>query len=96
MLTIRTDGDGTLRLRGRFDASQAERAEAELARLSGATTVDLSGLDYISSVGLGVLLKTQKRLRAGGGEGLRLVGVSPHIHDIFRLSGFHRVFEIER
>ena len=44
-------------------------------------------------VGLGVLLKTQKRLMGGGGR-LRLVGLSPHLRDIFVYSGFDRLFEI--
>ena len=41
-------------------------------------TLDLSGLDYISSAGLGVLLKTQKRLMGTGGK-LRLAGLKPHL-----------------
>ncbi len=57
-------------------------------------TLDMGRLDYISSAGLGVLLKTQKRLMAGGG-GLRLVNVSRHINDIFSYSGFDKLFEIE-
>jgi anti-sigma B factor antagonist len=55
--------------------------------------VDLTGLEYISSAGLGVLLKTQKRLMASG-RGLRLVNANRHIHDIFRYSGFDKIFEI--
>ena len=50
-------------------------------------TLDCSGLEYISSAGLGVLLKTQKRLLAPGGK-LRLAGVNRHLQDIFGYSGF--------
>ena len=57
-------------------------------------TLDCRGLDYISSAGLGVLLKTQKRLMASGGR-LRLAGVRPHLRDIFVYSGFDKLFEIE-
>ena len=57
-------------------------------------TLDCRGLEYISSAGLGVLLKTQKRLTASAGK-LRLTGVSRHLLDIFRYSGFDQIFEIE-
>ena len=43
--------------------------------------------------GLGVLLKTQKRVMASG-QGLRLVNVNKHIRDIFKYAGFDRIFEI--
>jgi anti-anti-sigma factor len=60
----------------------------------GRRRFDCSALDYISSAGLGVLLKTQKRLLASGGK-LRLAGVTRHLQDIFGYSGFDRLFEIE-
>jgi anti-sigma B factor antagonist len=56
--------------------------------------LDCSGLDYISSAGLGVLLKTQKRLMAVGGQ-LRLTRVNRHIRDIFQYSGFDKILEIQ-
>ena len=54
---------------------------------------DFAGLEYISSAGLGVLLKTHKRLLASSGK-LRLAGVGPHLKDIFTYSGFDQLFEI--
>ena len=57
-------------------------------------TLDCRGLEYISSAGLGVLLKTQKRLVAAGGK-VRLAGVNRHVQDIFVYSGFDQLFEIE-
>jgi anti-sigma B factor antagonist len=56
--------------------------------------LDLAALEYISSAGLGVLLKTQKRLMATGGK-VRLAGVGAHLRDIFVYSGFDQLFEIE-
>ena len=94
MLTIDAGPDGSLRLAGRFDASQAAQAQGAFDRVSGAVRVDCSRLEYISSAGLGVLLKTQKRLAGGGGK-LRLGGVSRHIRDIFEYSGFDQIFDIE-
>lgn len=94
MLTIETTPEGRLALAGRLDASQAPAAQAAFDRTQGAVVVDCARLDYLSSAGLGVLLKTQKRLMAAGG-GLRLVGVSRHVHDIFVFSGFDQIFTIE-
>ena len=80
-------------LNGRLDAAQCDKALQFLDGLPAPRVIDLAGLDYISSAGLGVLLKTQKRVMAGG-QGLRLVNASKHIRDIFKYAGFDRIFEI--
>ena len=94
MLAIEQDANGHVLVAGRFDAAQCPAAQAFLDKLQGSVTLDCSRLEYISSAGLGVLLKTQKRLMAGAG-GLRLSGVSRHLRDIFQYSGFDQIFEIE-
>jgi anti-sigma B factor antagonist len=94
MFTIENRPDGVVVLAGRLDSAQASNAQSFLDRLQGAVTLDCRGLEYISSAGLGVLLKTQKRLMASAGK-LRLVGVNRHLRDIFRYSGFDQIFEIE-
>ncbi|MEO8346490.1 MAG: STAS domain-containing protein [Betaproteobacteria bacterium] len=88
------EGRGVVVVAGRLDAAQAAAAQAFLDPLQGTVTLDCSGLEYISSAGLGVLLKTQKRLLAAAGK-LRLTGANRHIQDIFRYSGFDQIFEIE-
>lgn len=82
-----------VRLEGRLDAANAVKAQAFLDQVAGECVLDLSGLDYISSAGLGVLLKTHKRLMANG-QGIKLINVHNHIHDIFRYSGFDKLFDI--
>ena len=94
MLEINYGDRGQIVLSGRFDASQAERAEAFLMKVAESREVDLGGLQYISSLGLGVLLATQKRLMSSG-HGLKLTNVRGHIREIFHFSGFEQVFEIE-
>jgi len=79
---------------GRLDAAQSDKAEAFMSNLSASHTVDFERLEYISSAGLAILLKTQKRLSGSGGA-LKIVNVNKHIHDIFRYSGFTAIFEIE-
>jgi len=94
MLAIDHGPDGKVVLTGRLDAAQAAAAQAFLDREQGLVTLDCRGLEYISSAGLGVLLKTQKRLMASGGK-LRLTGVTRHLRDVFQYSGFDQILEIE-
>ena len=94
MLTFNLANDGTIAAVGRFGAAESAVAQAFLDRIEGPVTLDCSQLEYISSAGLGVLLKTQKRL-ARANAGVRLVSVRPQLMEIFRFSGFDRIFEIE-
>lgn len=94
MLAIDFGANGNVVIAGRLDAAQCGAAQAFLDGVQGRVTLDCSRLEYISSAGLGVLLKTQKRLMASSG-GLRLSGVSRHIQDIFQYSGFDQIFEID-
>jgi anti-sigma B factor antagonist len=94
MLAIDFRQDGAVVLAGRLDAAQSPAAQSFLDKVQGTVTLDCSQLEYISSAGLGVLLKTQKRLLASAGK-LRLTGLKPHLRDIFTYSGFDQLFEIE-
>jgi len=93
MFEIVTNDEGIVAVEGRLDAAQAVKAQTFLDKVEGQCVLDLAKLEYISSAGLGVLLKTHKRLM-GAGSGIKLVNVSHHIHDIFRYSGFDKLFEI--
>ena len=94
MLEIGLGDEGVIVLAGRLDASQSEKAQSFLDSVADASILDFSNLEYISSAGLGVLLKTQKRIVAAAGSGLKIVNVSNHINDIFRYSGFDKLFVI--
>ena len=93
MIEVVLADDGTVIVKGRLDAAQAVKAQAFLDQVEGQCVLDLAKLEYISSAGLGVLLKTHKRLM-GVGSGIKLINVNNHIHDIFRYSGFDKLFEI--
>jgi len=93
MFEIRMGELGEVVMSGRLDAAQCDRALQFLDGVAAPRVVDLAGLEYISSAGLGVLLKTQKRAMAAG-QGLQLVNVNRHIRDIFRFAGFDRIFEV--
>lgn len=94
MFEIKTGEDGTIRMRGRFDASQVDAATSAFAGIAEDRTVDFSELTYISSAGLGLLFATQRRLVDAGNKGLRLTNLNPHIREVFRIAGFDRIFEI--
>jgi anti-sigma B factor antagonist len=94
MLDIRVGEKGEIVLSGRFDASQAVKAETFMAALTESRNVDVGDLQYVSSAGLGVLLATQKRLMATG-HALRLVNVRGHVREVLHYSGFDQIFEID-
>ena len=95
MFSIGIDEAGMIVAEGRLDAAMAPQAQEFLDTdaAAGAGVLDLAKLEYISSAGLGVLLRTHKRLVAAG-SGLKLVNVNSHINDIFMYSGFDKLFEI--
>jgi len=93
MFEIEFGDEGIVVVDGRLDAAQAVKAQIFLDQVEGQCILDLAKLEYISSAGLGVLLKTHKRLM-GSGSGVKLINVNHHIHDIFRYSGFDKLFEI--
>lgn len=95
MFEISFGPGGIITFAGRLDAAQCARAQEFIEAATVLEAFDFSALEYISSAGLGVLLKTHKRLIASGSR-LRLVNVSSHIYDIFRFSGFDKVFDVER
>ena len=87
-----------VRPEGRIDTNTSEELERWLmSRIDGSLkrlVVDMSGIDYISSAGLRVLLMTVKKLRGSGGQ-LVLGGLNPSVRQIFELAGFLSIFAVE-
>ena len=94
MFDIRIDNNNEILLSGRFDASQVEKATTIFDDINKSYIVNFKDLDYISSAGLSVLLKTQKRLNETENK-LKLKNLNKHIREIFRYAGFDMIFEIE-
>ncbi len=55
-------------------------------------TIDMSEVDYISSVGLRALLSFQKQISSRGE--MKIVDVKPEVLEIFKMVGFDRVLNI--
>jgi anti-anti-sigma factor len=65
------------------------------AVVAGAKKValDFTGLDYISSAGLRVLLGAAKQLRAAGGT-LGMFGLNQSVREVFEISGFSTILSV--
>ncbi len=91
------DRPKTLTLRGRLDALTSAEIQKVFDQLiqAGARTilVDFGEVNYISSAGLRLLLFVQKQLRTVGGE-LLLFGLASQSLEVFRISGFGKLFHI--
>ena len=86
----------TLIVSGRLDTQTAPELEKELdAALSGLKdlTFDMTGLEYVSSAGLRVILKAQKAMNAQGS--MKLTGVNDSIMEVFDITGFLDILTIE-
>ena len=94
MFDVTRSDAGHIEFHGRLDASQVDKARNALDPLLESCIIDFSGLDYISSAGLGILLATQKRLSASG-HAIAITGMNRHIRDVFHIAGFDLVFKIE-
>ena len=92
----RQDDALTLTLTGRLDTATAPELEEVLRNgLEGVRSLllDFTGLDYISSAGLRVLLGAQKVMNRQGEMKLR--GVNETITEIFDITGFTDILTIE-
>ena len=99
MLTIKktaNEPELTIALAGRLDTVTAPELEKELkSSLDGVTalTIDMDGLEYISSAGLRVLLAAQKLMNRQGE--MKVVHVNETIMEIFEVTGFSDILTIE-
>ena len=91
------DGAAVLRVTGEIDVATAPRLREQVVALvaEGATrlVVDLEGVDFIDSTGLGALVGALKRVRTQGGE-LAIVCTKDRLLKVFEITGLVRVFDI--
>ncbi|GAA0602835.1 MULTISPECIES: STAS domain-containing protein [Sporichthya] len=97
-LTTRDEGDRTVvAVGGEIDVYTAPKLREQLVDLVNAgryhLIVDMEGVEFLDSTGLGVLVGGLKRVRAHDGS-LRLVCTQERILKIFRITGLTKVFPI--
>ncbi|MCR5490624.1 MAG: anti-sigma factor antagonist, partial [Bacilli bacterium] len=92
-----SEGVLTLALPSRIDTTNASEVEEGLKKAIEAhqgfeeLNLDAKGLEYISSVGLRVLL----RLRRAHGD-MMVTEVKPEVYDIFEMTGFTEMMEVRK
>lgn len=94
MFDIKSINGKEIFLVGRFDASQTDKAYEILNSINKDCIIDFAKLDYISSAGLGTLIKTYSRLKDSG-HTMKLINMSKHIKEVFKFSALDKVFLIE-
>jgi anti-sigma B factor antagonist len=84
-------------LTGRLDTNTAPALQSDLkgeADGVSAITLDLSGMDYISSAGLRVLLWLHKECQKNSAV-LKVTSCNDVVQDIFQMTGFVNVLNIQ-
>ena len=85
-------------LTGRLDTPSAQEVskamEPVVADASGTIILDCSGLEYISSSGLRIFLTVRKAAAVQGGKVI-VKGINSDIRNVFMMTGFLNLFEIE-
>ncbi|NPV61980.1 MAG: STAS domain-containing protein [Methanotrichaceae archaeon] len=86
-----------LAVSGRIDATTSRDLENALNGLieedNNRIIVDLAGVEYISSVGLRVMLAALKKVRPKQGD-LMLASLQPFVREVFEITGFTKLFLI--
>jgi anti-anti-sigma factor len=84
---------------GRIDHATAEQFKAALAPYLATAAgrdpvvIDMTGVEYISSVGLRVLMLASKQAKAQG-CGLAVCGLQAVVREIFEISRFNLVLQV--
>jgi anti-sigma B factor antagonist len=84
-------GDVDLHSAGELD----DRLAAVIARGASSLVVDLTGVTFVDSQGIGALLRGTRRFDAGAGQ-LRLVVPGGHIRRVFEITSLDRVFALDQ
>lgn len=83
---------------GDLDNAASTQAERSLAPVFEQTDcdviIDCTELNYISSSGLRILLNIYKHTRSNGNKAV-LKGMNEEVKEVFLISGFLQLFEVE-
>jgi len=92
------EGVAVIMLGGEVDVYTSPRLKQEMVDLLNQgqvhLIVDLNGVEYLDSTGLGVLIGGLKRARERDGD-LRLICENMRILRIFEITGLTKIFEID-
>ena len=100
MKTTITEKDGKVivSVQGELDTDTALKFQKDVHRLTEregvAVEMDLSGLEYISSKAIRVLISFQQRILAQGGS-LKIISIQPAVREVFDMTGLSKSFLAE-
>ena len=86
----------TLKIEGRLDTTTAPTLEKTIDEIIDGIKeliLDMNQLTYVSSAGLRVLLSTQKKMNKIGM--MKLIGVCEEVMEVFEMTGFSDILNIE-
>ncbi|MFY0545938.1 anti-sigma factor antagonist [Brevibacillus sp. H7] len=97
-VTIRTvshGGEHTLYVTGEIDAYTGPKLKEQLLSLVGqpdakSVTVDLQGVEYIDSTGIGIFVGACKTSRKTGCQ-LNIQNAAPRVERLFQITGLHEI-----
>jgi anti-sigma B factor antagonist len=93
---IRNAEEATIEVAGRLDTTTApslDKTINEDIKEVKDLTLDLKGLEYISSAGLRVLLSAQKKMQKIGS--MKVKNVCEEVMEVFEMTGFADILVIE-
>ena len=99
-LNIHPEGQETIvKIIGELDTiattEQADELQKVLAIADKALVIDCGEMEYISSAGLRFFMQLKRESEAKGGS-VRVTHLNEDVTDIFRMSGFENIFDIEK
>jgi len=91
-------GVAVLALNGRLNQASADTLHAAAMEVAGdedqqALVIDMSGVDFIASVGIRALIRPSQALSMRGGK-LAVANLNPQIDEFFRLTGLDQMFRV--
>ncbi len=95
--SVLNENNLTIKLSGKLNTDAANSSKDEiLSALDGAEKVlfDLSGLEYISSSGLRILVAAFKKVKAAGGT-MTIKNVGEQVREVLEMTGFAQIFNVE-
>lgn len=99
-LNIHPEGQETIvKIIGELDTiattEQADELQKVLAVADKALVIDCGEMEYISSAGLRFFMQLKRESEAKDGS-VRVSHLNEDVADIFRMSGFENIFDIEK
>jgi anti-sigma B factor antagonist len=93
-------GDVVVAVRGELDVLTApflwEQMEPALPGVTGRLVFDFAGMGFIDSMGLGVIVRAQSRLRGEAPERQVIVRhLNAHARKVFEITGLDRVLDVQ-